>query len=110
MNWSGRRIIVACLLTVALGLLLCPPWHGVYDRTAGKSTRKVGNIAHFILRVAQKPKARTKPANKNVLKLDQSRLPRPPFHSSRWEEDSHMPRRRAGTTELWVARNDWVVC
>ncbi len=28
MNWSGKRIIVACLLTAALGLMLCPPWHG----------------------------------------------------------------------------------
>src|ERR1035441_4995508 len=33
MNWSGKRVIVACLLTGALGLLLCPPWHGAYDRT-----------------------------------------------------------------------------
>jgi len=28
MNWSRNRIIVACLLTAALGLMLCPPWHG----------------------------------------------------------------------------------
>jgi hypothetical protein len=30
MNWSGKRTIVACLLTAALGLMLCPPWLGVY--------------------------------------------------------------------------------
>jgi len=28
MNWSRKRIIVACLLTAALGLMLYPPWHG----------------------------------------------------------------------------------
>jgi hypothetical protein len=28
MSWSGRRIIVACLLTAVLGLMLCPPWSG----------------------------------------------------------------------------------
>jgi len=28
MSWSGKRIIVACLLTAVLGLMLCPPWHG----------------------------------------------------------------------------------
>ena len=30
MNWSGKRTIVACLLTAALGLMLCPPWLGAY--------------------------------------------------------------------------------
>ncbi len=27
---SGKRIILACLLTAALGLMLCPPWLGAY--------------------------------------------------------------------------------
>lgn len=30
MNWSRNRIIVAWLLTAALGLMLCPPWLGAY--------------------------------------------------------------------------------
>ena len=30
MNWSRNRIIVACLLTAVAGLMLCPPWLGVY--------------------------------------------------------------------------------
>jgi hypothetical protein len=30
MGWSGKRIIVACLLTAALGLMLCPPWRGTH--------------------------------------------------------------------------------
>ena len=28
MNRSAKRIIVACLLTAAMGLMICPPWHG----------------------------------------------------------------------------------
>lgn len=30
MNRSARRIIVACLLTAAVGLMLCPPWRGTH--------------------------------------------------------------------------------
>lgn len=30
MNSSGKRIIVACLLTAALGLILFPPWRGTH--------------------------------------------------------------------------------
>jgi hypothetical protein len=30
MSQSGKRIAVACLLTLALGLMLCPPWRGTY--------------------------------------------------------------------------------
>ncbi len=30
MSWSGKRIIVAGLLTAALGLMLCPPWRAGY--------------------------------------------------------------------------------
>src|SRR5271165_889052 len=30
MNWSGKRIAAACLLTAAVGLMLCPPWVGAY--------------------------------------------------------------------------------
>ncbi len=33
MNWSRNRIIVASLLTAALGLMLCPPWKGEYNAT-----------------------------------------------------------------------------
>ena len=33
MSWSGKRIVVACLLVAALGLMLCPPWLGVYHRS-----------------------------------------------------------------------------
>jgi hypothetical protein len=32
MNWSRKRIIVACVLTAAIGLMLCPPWLGSYRR------------------------------------------------------------------------------
>lgn len=28
MNRSAKRMIVACLLTAAMGLMICPPWHG----------------------------------------------------------------------------------
>ena len=33
MNWSRNRAIVACLLTAAMGLILCPPWTGEYNPT-----------------------------------------------------------------------------
>ncbi len=30
MNWSAKRIVVACPLTAALALMICPPWVGAY--------------------------------------------------------------------------------
>lgn len=52
MNWSGKRIIAACLLTVAFGLMLCSAvaWDTLHRPSTALENREAGSRRAAVVR------------------------------------------------------------